>query len=321
MKTTVIVPNYNGMTYLPGCLAALESLDEEFAVCVVDNGSTDGSVAFLRDYRGRKPTEVVYLPENTGFCGAVNTGISRTQTPYVLLLNNDTEVLPGFVKALEDNLDAHPDTFSASAKMLVMQQRQLVDDAGDYYCALGYAFGRGKGKPAEEYDKPCLVFSACGGAAIYRRAVLSEIGLFDEAHFAYLEDVDIGYRARIYGYVNRYEPKAQVLHAGSAVSGSRHNAFKVTLASRNSIYLIWKNMPLAQHLLNLPFIFAGILIKTLFFTAKGLGGIYLKGIGKGLLLACSENGRKARVRFRMKHFCNYLAIQLELWQNLFLLVL
>ena len=85
MKTTVIVPNYNGMTYLPGCLAALESLDEEFAVCVVDNGSTDGSVAFLQDYRGRKPTEVVYLPENTGFCGAVNTGISRTQTPYVLL--------------------------------------------------------------------------------------------------------------------------------------------------------------------------------------------------------------------------------------------
>lgn len=320
MKTTVIIPNYNGMTYLPDCLEALEKLEEEFAICVVDNGSTDGSVEFLQSYHGEKPTQLIYLPENTGFCGAVNTGIRKTGTPYVLLLNNDTKVLDGFVRALEDNLDRHPDTFSVSAKMLVMKNAELVDDAGDYYCALGYAFGRGKGKPADDYEKPCRVFSACGGAAIYRREILTQIGLFDEAHFAYLEDVDLGYRARIYGYVNRYEPKAQVLHAGSAVSGSKHNAFKVTLASRNSVYLIWKNMPFLQHLLNLPFIFVGILVKALFFTAKGLGGIYLKGIGQGILLACSKRGREAKVRFRMTHFCNYLVIQLELWRNLFRLV-
>lgn len=119
-------------------------------------------------------------------------------------------------------------------------------------------------------------------AAIYRRKLFEKIGLFDEAHFAYLEDIDLGYRANIYGYKNVFAPKAEVLHAGSAVSGSRHNAFKVSLSSRNSIYLIYKNMPVLQVLLNLPFLLVGFLIKTLFFVKKGLGREYIKGLKKGL---------------------------------------
>ena len=303
------------MNYLPDCLASLEALEESFAVCVVDNGSTDGSVEWLQAYEQKqKLVQTVFLPENTGFCGAVNTGIRQTDTPYVLLLNNDTRVLPGFVQALEQNLDTHPDTFSAAAKMLVMKQPELLDDAGDLYCALGWAYGRGKGKPETDYNQPAKIFAACGGACIYRRSAL------DENHFAYLEDVDLGYRAQIFGYVNRYEPGARVLHAGSAVSGSRHNAFKVNLSSRNSIYLIWKNQPFLQHLLNFPFIFIGIAVKTLFFLPKHLAGNYVKGVCRGVKLALSKEGRSHKVPVKPAQYGNLCKIQLQLWLNLFRLI-
>lgn len=309
------------MNYLPDCLASLEALEESFAVCVVDNGSTDGSVEWLQAYEQKqKPVQTVFLLENTGFCGAVNTGIRQTDTPYVLLLNNDTRVLPGFVQALEQNLDTHPDTFSAAAKMLVMKQPELLDDAGDLYCALGWAYGRGKGKPEMDYNQPAKIFAACGGACIYRRSVLDEIGVLDENHFAYLEDVDLGYRAQIFGYVNRYEPGARVLHAGSAVSGSRHNAFKVNLSSRNSIYLIWKNQPFLQHLLNFPFIFIGIAVKTLFFLPKHLAGNYVKGVCRGVKLALSKEGRSHKVPVKPVQYGNLCKIQLQLWLNLFRLI-
>ena len=147
-----------------------------------------------------------------------------------------------------------------------------------------------------------------------RRA--AEIGLMDETHFAYLEDIDIGYRARIHGYVNLYIPEAVVFHAGSGASGSRHNAFKASLASRNSIYLIYKNMPLLQILINLPFLTAGYMVKTVFFVRKGLGAAYLKGLRQGFALCGSERAGSKRIRFRRENLCHYFRIQLELWCNL-----
>lgn len=125
------------------------------------------------------------------------------------------------------------------------------------------------------------IFSACAGAAIYRKELLEKIGLFDEAHFAYLEDVDVGYRANLYGYRNLFAPDAVVYHAGSAVSGSRHNPFKVELTARNNLYLIYKNMPPLQLLINLPFLLLGILIKGVYFGRKGMGKSYLSGLKKG----------------------------------------
>lgn len=161
------------------------------------------------------------------------------------------------------------------------------------------------------------MFSACAGAALYRKAVFEKIGNFDENHFAYLEDIDVGYRAKIYGYRNYYAPASVVLHAGSGSSGSRHNKFKVDLSSRNSIYLIYKNMPVLQVLLNLPFLLLGYLVKILFFLKKGLGADYMKGLGKGFRLAFSGKGREHKVKFSMKHFGNYVIIQLQLWANMF----
>ena len=106
--------------------------------------------------------------------------------------------------------------------MIQLHDRDKMDDAGNYYCALGWAFARGKGKDIRHYDREQKIFSTCAGAAIYRKKFIDRIGDFDEEHFAYLEDLDIGYRARICGYQNWYAPKAKVYHVGSGTSGSRY---------------------------------------------------------------------------------------------------
>ena len=217
-------------------------------------------------------------------------------------------------------MEAYPMAFSAGAKMVDMKNPQVIDDAGDFYCALGWAFARGTGKEAKKYTKIVEVFSSCAGAAIYRKSVFEKIGLFDELHFAYLEDLDIGYRAKIYGYSNYFSPKALVKHAGCASSGSRHNAFKVDLSSKNSVYVIYKNMPLLQILINLPFLVPGYLIKWLFFIKKGLGKNYFTGVLKGIKWSFSKEAKKHKVKFRFSHLKNYILIQLELWKNIFLRV-
>lgn len=314
IRSTVIIPNYNGIQYIEKCLRSLAG--EPARVVVVDNGSADGSREVVKEKFPQ--AQLVCLDQNYGFCKAVNVGIAHSTTPYVILLNNDTQVQPGFVRALEEPMERHPEVFSGSAQMRNMHKPELIDDAGDYYCALGWAFARGKDKRAQDYEKKCYVFSACGGAAIYRRKLFDELGVMDENHFAYLEDVDLGYRGRIHGYRNLYIPGAVVYHAGSAVSGSRHNKFKVDLTSKNSIYLIYKNMPAIQLLLNLPLLFVGFTIKFLFFARKGLGGTYLNGLWKGFRLCKSEEGRAHKVRFRREHFYHYAVIQLELWQNIFM---
>ena len=312
IRSTIVIPNYNGMKYIEDCLLSLDG--EPAHIIVVDNGSTDGSRQLVRD---RFPqVELICLDKNYGFCRAVNAGIEGSKTTYVILLNNDTTVAPGFVRALERPLETHPEVFSGSAQMRNMHRPEVMDDAGDLYCVLGWAFARGKDKPVRDYQQGRRIFAACGGAAIYRRKLFGEIGLMDETHFAYLEDIDIGYRARIHGYVNLYIPEAVVFHAGSGASGSRYNAFKASLASRNSIYLIYKNMPPLQILINLPFLTAGYMVKTVFFIRKGLGAAYLKGLRQGFALCGSGRAGSKRIRFRRENLCHYFRIQMELWCNL-----
>ena len=233
-KTTVVIPNYNGIKYIDGCLRSLYKGSVQPEIILVDNGSTDGSLSLVKE---KYPlVKVIEFAENTGFSKAVNAGIRMARTEYVLLLNNDTVSGQEMTACLEKAMDDDPGIFSAGAKMINLHDRNKLDGAGDFYCALGWAYARGKDKPVDSYDKEDRIFSACAGAAIYRRGLFDKIGYFDENHFAYLEDIDIGYRANIYGYPNKYAPEAQVFHAGSAVSGSRHNEFKVKLSARNSIY-------------------------------------------------------------------------------------
>ena len=309
-NVSIVIPNYNGKHFLGNCLKAVFSQTiENMEVIVVDNGSTDGSQEYLGTYPG---VRVLKMDKNYGFCGAVNAGIKEAASEYVILLNNDTEVEPDFAKELLTAIKADDRIFSCSSKMVQYHDRARMDDAGDYYCALGWAFGRGKGGLVENYDTPVNIFASCAGAAIYRKKMLESLGYFDENHFAYLEDIDIGYRARIHGYKNVYAPKAVVYHVGSGFSGSAHNAFKVKLSSRNSVYLAYKNMPFLQIIVNSPFLFMGHVIKWLFFLKKGLGKEYVQGVKEGFLL-CK---REKKVRFLWKNLPNYLVIQLELWLNM-----
>ena len=315
MLTSVVIPNYNGIRYLKNCLLSLQKCEgEDFEVIVVDNGSTDGS-DLLPDSL-KLNVRLIKLNENTGFAHAVNVGIREAKGEYVILLNNDTEVESRFVRKLTEALKKNRKAFSASAMMVDMNNREVLDGAGDYYCALGWAFAYGKGKKTEECDKSRKIFSSCAGACIYDKAKLEITGLFDELHFAYLEDVDLGYRARIAGFDNIYEPAAVVYHAGSGVSGSRYNEFKIKLSSRNSVYLILKNMPLLQLIINLPFIVFGYLIKTLFFVLKGYGKVYLKGLLDGFKLYFSKEGHKNKVRFKLSNLKNYFIIEIELLVNI-----
>ena len=312
IRTTVVIPNFNGIKYIEKCLCSLA--EEAAHILVVDNGSGDGSRELVQE---KFPAvELKCLDQNYGFCRAVNVGMACSKTTYVILLNNDTEVEAGFVRALEASMDRHPKAFSGAAQMRNLYHRDRIDDAGDYYCALGWAFALGKDKYKDNYQEEREIFAACGGAMILRRSILQQIGYLDENHFAYLEDIDLGYRARIQGYHNIYIPEAVVYHAGSGVSGSRYNKFKVDLTSRNSIYLIYKNMPVIQILLNLPLLLAGFAVKTIFFLRKGLGTDYLKGLGRGIGLCVSAKGRKHKVRFQGKNLGNYVRIQLELWRNI-----
>ena len=311
MRTvSIVIPNYNGKHFLEDCLRSVFAQDiEDQEVIVVDNGSTDGSLEYLNTYPG---VRTIAMDKNYGFCGAVNAGIKAAKSDYVILLNNDTEVDKNFAKELLNAIRADEKIFSCSSKMVQFHDRTRMDDAGDYYCALGWAFGRGKGGLVENYDEPVDIFAACAGAAIYRKKMLESLGCFDEDHFAYLEDIDLGYRARIQGYRYVYAPKAVVYHVGSGFSGSAHNAFKVKLSSRNNVYLAYKNMPFLQILLNSPFLLLGHGVKWLFFLKKGLGKEYVQGVKEGFTLC--KKGKK--VRFLWKNLPNYCKIQLELWLNM-----
>ncbi len=310
-EVSIVIPNFNGLAYLKECIPALAAQSVQgFPIYVVDNGSSDESLSWLSE--NFPQIRQIPLGENFGFCGAVNAGIRASRRPYVILLNNDTQVHPDFVRELLAGIRRHKKAFSCQARMIQYHNREQMDDAGNFYNALGWAFARGKGKPLDAYDVEEPIFSSCAGAAIYRRKILEEIGCFDEEHFAYLEDMDLCYRARIYGYENWYLPYAVVYHIGSGTTGSRYNQFKTRYSSRNNVYMAYKNMPLPQLILNSPLLAAGFFIKFLFFVKKGFGREYAAGIKNGLSLCKKEK----KVPFSWKHLGNYCKIQWELWKNI-----
>ena len=307
-EVSVIIPNFNGMAYLDGVLAGLECQTvSNFDVILVDNGSNDGSCAFVA---ARYPwVHLIELPENFGFCKAVNEGIRASRSPYVLLLNNDIEVTENFIEEMLSAIKRHPKAFSCAARMIQFHDRDRLDDAGNYYCALGWAYARGKGKDIHTYEKEEKIFASCAGAAIYRKKIFDELGYFDEEHFAYLEDMDVGYRARIAGYDNIYCPSAVVYHVGSGTSGSKYNSFKVRLAARNSVYLNYKNMPAIQLAVNLVPILAGVGLKYLFFRKQGFAKDYVDGLMEGIATV----GKCRKVPYCSRNLRNYLAIEWELF--------
>ncbi len=316
IKSAIIIPNYNGFRFLADCMEALSKQSlSDFYTLVVDNGSKDESLPWLRSWAAADPAHrfLIENAENLGFSGAVNQGIKWSMEHgclYSVLLNNDTKADPDFLKELESAMaaDSGERLFAVSSQMIKMHAPDTIDDAGDQYTILGWQFQRGLEEPLAGWQTPAYVFSACAGAAAYRNAALQKTGLFDTAHFAYLEDVDISYRAQLYGYRVLYHPKARCLHVGSGTSGSKYNSFKVKLSARNSWYLLYKNMPVWMLLLNCLPLTLGYLVKYLYFVRKGFGKDYLAGLREGFRTA----GTLRRARFEEVPFLRFLTIELRL---------
>ncbi len=260
--------------------------------------------------------KLIALEKNGGFSEAVNAGVKASETSYVILLNNDTKAKPGFVQSLVNTIKNDNMRFSVSASMRMWDKEELLDSAGDIYCALGGSRSRGKGRPATGYSKNCKIFSSCAGAAIYRREAFDSIGYFDPVHFMYLEDLDICWRAMLHGFHNTYDPNAVVLHYGSASTGSKYNSRKAIFSASNNIYVLYKNMSAVQLLFNLPLLITGFIVKAAFFFKKGLGKDYIKGLAQGFK-KCAGKGRGKRYRGFTKIIPRLFKIELILLRNIF----
>lgn len=296
MKLSIIIPNYNGLPFLRDCLPSLvRQTFSDFEIIIVDNGSADGSTGFIQ--RNYPEVRLLMLSENVGFATAVNAGIRASRSPYIMLLNNDTTLAPDCVELLLACIESKPYIFSAGAKILTSAAPHLIDTCGDYYSIFGYAFCRGQGlAPKMAADCTYPVFTNCACAAIYRRSLLEQTGLFDERFFAYLEDVDLGFRAKRLGFSNVHCPKALVFHTGSGTTSAKYTAFKVFHSAKNNILLRQKNLTLLQKLLHLPTWGAGTLLKYLFFRRQGLGRAYTAGCLAGLRAASHNPITKRNLR-------------------------
>lgn len=240
-RVSVIIPHWNGRQHLHDCLTSLrQQTFADHEVILVDNGSTDGSQEYVRS---EFPEVIlVELGENRGFTGACNAGYAASRGEFVCLLNNDTETDPQWTEVLVDTFERHPRAGIVAGKMLLFNQRDHFHTAGDYYRVNGIPGNRGVWQADHgQYDREEPVFSACGGAAAYRRAMVEQIGFLDDAFFFSCEDIDLAWRAHLAGWEVIYAPGAIVYHklkasGGSGVIGSYHDG-------RNFLYVIWKNYP------------------------------------------------------------------------------
>ncbi|WP_458454564.1 glycosyltransferase family 2 protein [Methanobrevibacter sp.] len=312
MKASVVTPNYNGEKFLKTFFDSLNN-DSEYIgeVIIVDNGSTDNSKQYILNNNFNFPVVLIENSQNLGFSPAVNQGIRNAKHEYIFSLNNDTEIKPGSIKALIDLISSKDEIFSVQAKMLQYNNKDLIDDVGDEYNLLGWTKKTGENHHTDEYSQVREIFSACAGAAMYKKSLLNEIGMFDDNFFAYMEDVDLAIRSKINGYTNLLCPDAVVYHIGSATSGSRYNEFKVKLAARNNVWVVYKNLPIPMKIINFIFLLIGFFIKYVFFVKKGFGSTYLSGIREGL----SRRSEIEKVKFKGKNAKNYFKIEYKLIIN------
>ena len=252
-RVDLVILTWNGRRFLQPCLDSLFAQTcRDFQVWLVDNGSTDGSPAFIR---ARYPqVRLICNAQNVGFAAANNQAIRAGDAEFVATLNNDTTVDANWLAALVDTLDQHPQAGAAASKMLFADRPAMLNSAGIAVDRAGIAWDLRGGQPDDAAaDQPQPVFGACAGAALYRRAMLDDIGLFDEDFFAYLEDVDLAWRAQWAGWQALYAPAARVYHHHSA-TGGEGSPFKSRLLGRNKVWLIAKNYPAPQVWVNLPLI-------------------------------------------------------------------
>lgn len=253
---TIIIPNINGIKHLESCYPSiLKQSHDNYKIILVDNNSTDGSVEYtLAEF---PMIEIVKFGHNTGFAKAVNAGIeialNKYNSPFILLLNNDIELTNNFLEEALNTFQNEPGADMIAVKMMNFFDRSIIDDTGNFITKKGgTSYPRGNAeRDTGQYDTPGYIFGACAGAAFYRKTVFEKIGLFDEEFFAYLEDIDLSFRAQLSGLKCYYQPKSICFHkrGGSSISTFM---FQARLNERNIVWLRFKNYPLGLYILYQP---------------------------------------------------------------------
>lgn len=244
---------------------------------MVDNGSRDNSVNFVQ--QNYPEVKIIALPKNFGFATAVNVGIQQSSSEFVVLLNVDTVPQPDWLASLVETIEQSPsDVGSLASKMLSMDDPTILDDVGNSFSWYGSATKRGRGESAQEYTQPEEVFSACAGAALYRRTFLEVVGNFDEYFVSYLEDIDLGLRGQILGYRCLFVPNAQIMHQWRGANIPRPQY--VYLTTRNRLIILLKNIPwplLVKHSFSLLYgqFYFFLVYKKPLYSLKGLGALLL----------------------------------------------
>jgi GT2 family glycosyltransferase len=248
-RVSIVIVNFNGGTLLADCAASLAAQTyRDFETIVVDNGSTDGSLDAARDVLG--DATIVRLDANSGFARGNNLGIVRARGALVVTLNNDARLAPSCLAELVAAADRHPEAGMFAPKILMATDTDRIDSTG----LLVYVDGVYRARGWQELDGPAFaeeieVLMPCAAVALYRRPMLDAVGAFDEDYFLYLEDGDLGLRARLAGWTCWYVPAAVAFHLKSSTAG-KHSRVKAYYVERNRIYNLVKHTPLPLVLLS-----------------------------------------------------------------------
>jgi GT2 family glycosyltransferase len=271
---SVVIVTWNGLQHLDTCLASVQAQRGVTAeTIVVDNGSTDGTADYVRS---RFPwVRLVRLPENHGFAGGNNAGVREATGRFVAFLNNDTCADAGWLRALLSGVDEADGFALVTSRIVYMHDPNIIDSAGDGVLRWGGAFKRHHGEPASVAATTQEVFGVCGAACLMPKAVVEEIGGFDEEFFASHEDVDLSYRARLRGYRCRYVADAVVRHVGSATLGTV-SPFSVFHGQRNLEWMYVKDTPGSLLLKTLPGHIVYDLAAGVHFARIGMLGPYVR---------------------------------------------
>ncbi len=239
---SVLIVNYNGLSHLEECLESLASQTfKDFEIVMVDNASVDGSLEFVE--KCFPEVRCVKSFYNRGFAGGNNHGIAYCKGDYIFFLNNDTRVDAMALEELAKAVSGNPDVPVYASLLLNYYNPDVVDSAGDeiYRWGVPFAF---TGYPADNFKVQRDITSACGGAALYEKSLLEQIGAFDNDFFLVFEDVDLGLRARHAGVkIMLLVPSSKVFHKSSASMGGKRSATSFYYAERNLFLLIIKNFP------------------------------------------------------------------------------
>ncbi|MCC6175092.1 MAG: glycosyltransferase family 2 protein [Chloroflexi bacterium] len=252
---SVVVVTWNGADRLDECLTSLrrQTVADRIETIVVDNGSVDDTPSILERHAGH--VVAILNRANLGFATGCNQGIRASRAPYVALLNDDAVVEPEWVEALLRVIERDPTVGAVTSKILSYDDRTILDNVGHVVFADGLTRGRGRlERDRGQYEQIEEVFCASGCAALLRRTMLVDVGLFDDAFFAYCDDADLGFRARLRGWRTLYVPDAVVYHRFSA-STSTFSELKALNVERNRLWLAVKNLPLPLLMVSPAFTF------------------------------------------------------------------